>query len=51
MHRVQISSEDLIKLDDFILKGVTYYKISKDFGEDITELTLKMIVGSSQMDS
>ena len=50
LHSLSISSEDLIKLDDFTLTGVTYYNLCKDFNNGITELTLKILVYKSKID-
>ena len=46
LHSLSITNEDLIKLDNFTLKGVKYYNLFKNTSKGLSELTLKISISS-----
>lgn len=48
LHRLEIKPKS-IKLDDFVLKGVTEYNLKANSAEGIAELTLKITIDKSKM--
>ena len=44
LHSLSITNEDLIKLDNFTLKGVKYYNLFKN--TSLSELTLKISINT-----
>lgn len=47
-HKLSIIGEDVIKLDDFQLKGVCKYTLSKSVETEISTLDLRIIINNSK---
>lgn len=48
LHKLSIIGEDVIKLDDFQLKGVCKYTLSKSVETEIYTLDLRIIINNSK---
>ncbi|EOU1594541.1 hypothetical protein QYB28_000581 [Clostridium perfringens] len=48
LHKLSIIGEDVIKLDDFQLKGVCKYTLSKSVETEISTLDLRIIINNSK---
>ncbi|MEG2342471.1 MAG: hypothetical protein RSB95_05090 [Bacilli bacterium] len=49
LHKLQIIGEDIVKLDDFKLKGLTKYNLCKNSDVGKSKLDLTIIVDNSKM--
>ncbi|MDU4910588.1 hypothetical protein [Clostridium baratii] len=48
LHKLNIIDEDVVKLDDFQLKGITKYNLCKSSDTGISKLDLTIIVDNSK---
>lgn len=50
LHTLKIEDENILKLDEFHLNGVTYYNILKNSLNEPPELTVKLILNNSKIE-